>query len=264
MADDTVLSNFINGRWISSSATAHLDVTNPARGVVIARTPLSPAQDVDAAVRAASAAFLAWSDPAPIRIPGPLQMGEVMTHLREVLPADTIFCNGAGNFATWVHRFWPFRAFASQLAPTSGSMGYGLPAGVGAKRLWPGRDVLVFAGDGDFLMSGQELATAVQYNAPAIFVVVNNGMYGTIRMHQEKHYPGRVSGTALRNPDFAAYARSFGCVGELVEDTAQFGPAFQRCVASGQPALIEVRIDPQAISPSTTLDAIREKALSGR
>ena len=212
----------------------------------------------------ARADFLAWSDPAPIRIPGPLQMGEVMAHLREVLPADTIFCNGAGNFATWVHRFWPFRAFASQLAPTSGSMGYGLPAGVGAKRLWPERTVVVFAGDGDFLMHGQEFATAVQYGLPLLVVLLDNAMYGTIRMHQEKHYPGRVSATQLKNPDFRGYAEVFGGHGERVERTAEFAPALARARASGKPALLHCLIDPQAITPGGTLQGLRDTALAAQ
>lgn len=211
----------------------------------------------------ARAAFLAWSDPAPIRIPGPLQMGEVMSHLREVLPPDTIFCNGAGNFATWVHRFWPFRAFASQLAPTSGSMGYGLPAGVGAKRLWPEREVLVFAGDGDFLMHGQEFATAVQYGLPIIVVLLDNAMYGTIRMHQEKHYPGRISATQLKNPDFQGYAEVFGGHGERVTSTAEFAPALARARASGKPAILHCLLDPEAITPASTLQGIRAAARGG-
>jgi acetolactate synthase-1/2/3 large subunit len=139
-------------------------------------------------------------------------------------------------------------------------MGYGAPAGVAAKIAAPGRTVVSFNGDGDFLMNGQEIATAVQYDAAVIFIVVNNGMYGTIRMHQERDYPGRVHGTSLRNPDFAAYARAFGAHGETVEETAQFGAAFERCVASGKTALIEIRLDPQAITTQTTLDAIRAKA----
>ena len=212
----------------------------------------------------ARANYLAWSDPAPIRIPGPLQMGEVMAHLREVLPADTIFCNGAGNFATWVHRFWPFRAFASQLAPTSGSMGYGLPAGVGAKRLWPDREVVVFAGDGDFLMHGQEFATAVQYGLPIIVVLLDNAMYGTIRMHQEKHYPGRISATQLKNPDFRGYAQVFGGHGERVEQTADFPPALARARASGMPALLHCLIDPEAITPGGTLQGLRDTALAAQ
>ncbi len=212
----------------------------------------------------AHADYLRWSDPAPIRIPGPLQMGEVMQHLREVLPADTIFCNGAGNFATWVHRFWPFRAWASQLAPTSGSMGYGLPAGVGAKRMWPQREVVVFAGDGDFLMHGQEFATAVQYGLPILVVLLDNAMYGTIRMHQEREYPGRVSGTQLKNPDFCAYAIAFGGHGERVVNTEAFAPALARARASGKPAILHCLLDPQAITPSGTLQGLRDAALKAQ
>jgi len=214
--------------------------------------------------RQAHADYLAWSDPAQIDHPGALQMGQVMAHLRDVLSADTIFCNGAGNFATWVHRFWPFRNYGSQLAPTSGSMGYGLPAGVGAKRVMPDRTVVVFAGDGDFLMNGQEFATAVQYDLPILVVLIDNGMYGTIRMHQEREYPGRVSATSLKNPDFAAYARAFGGHGERVERTEEFGPALERARASGKPAILHCLIDPEVITPATTLTAIREKALTGR
>ena len=189
-------------------------------------------------------------------------MWDVVDWLNQHAPEDTIYCNGAGNFATWLHRFHRYPGFRTQLAPTSGAMGYGVPAAIAAKLARPERTVVCFSGDGDFLMTGQELATAVQYGAAAIFVVVNNGMYGTIRMHQEKHYPGRVIGTELHNPHFAAFARSFGALGEIVEDTAQFGPAFERCAASGKPALIEVRIDPQAITPNTTLDRIRAAAVA--
>lgn len=206
--------------------------------------------------------YLRWSDPAPIQIPGPLQMGEVMQHLRTTLPEDTIFCNGAGNFATWVHRFWPFTHYASQLAPTSGSMGYGLPAGVGAKRLWPQREVVVFAGDGDFMMHGQEFATAVQYNLPIIVVLLDNAMYGTIRMHQERTYPGRISGTQLKNPDFCGYAQVFGGHGERVITTEEFAPALARARASGKPAILHCLLDPQAVTPTSTLDDIRNAALA--
>jgi acetolactate synthase-1/2/3 large subunit len=212
----------------------------------------------------AHADYLAWSDPKPIRHPGALQMGEVMAYLREVLPADTIFCNGAGNFATWIHRFWPFRTYGTQLAPTSGSMGYGVPAAVGAKRMLPDRTVVCFAGDGDFLMNGQEFATAVQYDLPILVVLIDNGMYGTIRMHQERDYPGRVSATSLKNPDFAAYARAFGGHGERVERTEEFAPALERAMASGKPAILHCLIDPETITPATTLTAIREKALAGK
>jgi acetolactate synthase-1/2/3 large subunit len=191
-------------------------------------------------------------------------MGQVMAHLREVLPPDAILCNGAGNFATWVHRFWPFRQYGTQLAPTSGSMGYGVPAGVGAKRIQPDSTVVVFAGDGDFLMNGQEFATAVQYDLPVLVVLLDNGMYGTIRMHQERAYPGRVSATALRNPDFAAYARAFGGHGERIERTEEFAPALARAMASGKPAILHCLIDPETITPTMTLSAIRERALEAQ
>jgi len=207
----------------------------------------------------ARADFEAWRSRR--EIPGRVQMWDVIDHLNRVLPEESIWCNGAGNYATWLHRFHAYTGWRTQLAPTSGAMGYGVPAAIAAKLARPERAVVCFAGDGCFLMAGNELATAVQYNAAVIFIVVNNGMYGTIRMHQEKHYPGRVSGTELVNPHFAAYARSFGALGEIVEDTAQFGPAFDRCLAANKPALIEVRIDPQAITPNTTLDKIRAAAL---
>ncbi|SCY54867.1 thiamine pyrophosphate-binding protein [Microvirga guangxiensis] len=208
--------------------------------------------------------YLAWSNPAQIRIPGNLQMGEVMAHLREVMPSDTIYCNGAGNFATWVHRFWPFKHFGTQLAPTSGSMGYGVPAAVGAKRVQPDSTVVVFAGDGDFLMNGQEFATAVQYDLPILVILLDNGMYGTIRMHQERDYPGRVSATMLKNPDFAAYAKAFGGYGERVENTEEFPAALQRALTSSKPAILHCMLDPEAITPAMSLSAIREKALESK
>jgi len=204
--------------------------------------------------------YLAWSDPAAIKTPGTLQMGGVMEYLEGKLPADAIMTNGAGNFATWLHRFHRFTQYATQLAPTYGSMGYGLPAAVGAKRLSPEKMVVCFAGDGCFMMHGQEFATAVQYNLPIIVLIIDNGMYGTIRMHQEKHYPGRISATHLQNPDFAAYAVAFGGHGERVETTEQFGPAFERAVASGKPAILHCLIDPEAITPTTTISKLRAAA----
>ena len=214
--------------------------------------------------KTAHADYLAWSNPAQIRVPGNLQMGEVMAHLREVMPSDTIYCNGAGNFATWVHRFWPFKHYGTQLAPTSGSMGYGVPAAVGAKRVQPDSTVVVFAGDGDFLMNGQEFATAVQYDLPILVILLDNGMYGTIRMHQEREYPGRVSATMLKNPDFAAYAKAFGGYGERVESTEDFPAALQRALTSSKPAILHCLLDPEAITPSMSLSAIREKALEAK
>jgi acetolactate synthase-1/2/3 large subunit len=213
---------------------------------------------------AAHASYLSWSDPAAVKTPGALQMGAVMQTLRETLPADAIMTNGAGNYATWLHRFHRFQRYGTQLAPTSGSMGYGLPAAVGAKRVYPDRTVVCLAGDGCFLMHGQEFATAVQYDLPILVLVIDNRMYGTIRMHQERHYPGRISATELRNPDFAAYARAFGGHGERVESTEEFAPALQRALASGKPAIVHCLIDPEVITPTTTLEKIRDAALKAK
>jgi acetolactate synthase I/II/III large subunit len=183
-----------------------------------------------------------------------------MTWLRDQLPPDAVLTNGAGNYSGWIHRFYRFRRFGTQLGPTSGSMGYGLPAAVAAKRLHPERPVICFAGDGCFLMTGQEFATAVQYELPVIVIVVDNGMYGTIRMHQEREYPGRISGSMLKNPDFAAYARAFGGHGAKVERTEDFAAAFAAAQQSGRPAILHLKLDPEAITPATTLAAIRAKA----
>lgn len=203
------------------------------------------------------ASYLKWSTP-PQTGPGDVHMGPIMQWLESTLAPDTIICNGAGNFATWVHRFHRFRGSATQAAPTSGSMGYGPPAGVAAKMQFPERDVLVFAGDGDFMMHGQEFATAIQYDVPLVVLVINNGIYGTIRMHQERDYPGRVSGTDLNNPDFAALARAYGGHGETVKATAEFMPAYERARASGKAAIIEIRLSPEAITPVRTMTQIRE------
>ncbi len=208
----------------------------------------------------AHADYLAWNK--TIAMPGALHYGEVIAWLSQNLPEDAIVTNGAGNFASWLHRHFQYKGWRTQLAPTSGSMGYSVPAAVAAKIAEPSRTVVAIAGDGEFLMNGQEFATAMQYGAPIIVLVVNNGMYGTIRMHQEREYPGRVSGTELANPDFAAYARAFGGHGETVERTADFAPAFQRAVASGKPAVLELRIDPEAITPSATLAGLRAAALA--
>ncbi|BCH31797.1 thiamine pyrophosphate TPP-binding domain-containing protein [Mesorhizobium sp. L-8-10] len=204
------------------------------------------------------AAYLEWSTP-PETGPGPVQMGPIMSYLETVLPDDAIIANGAGNYATWIHRFHRFRRFGTQAAPTSGSMGYGTPGAVAAKDLFPDRQVIAFAGDGCFLMNGQEFATAVQYDLAIVVIVVNNGIYGTIRMHQEREYPGRVVATDLKNPDFAALARAYGGHGETVDKTADFAPAFERARASGRPAIVEIRLDPEAITPTRTLTDIREK-----
>jgi acetolactate synthase-1/2/3 large subunit len=209
----------------------------------------------------AHADFLAWTD-KPTSVPGAVNLGEIVVALRERLPADAVITNGAGNFSVWVHRYHRFRRYGTQLAPCAGSMGYGVPAAVAAKRLTPERTVVAFAGDGDFLMTGQEFATAVQHDLPIIVIVCDNGMYGTIRMHQEREYPGHVVGTSLRNPDFAALARAYGGFGATVEKTADFLPAFEAAQASGKPAILHLKVDPEAIPPTTTLDAIRKKALA--
>jgi acetolactate synthase I/II/III large subunit len=193
-------------------------------------------------------------------LPGPLQMSAVMAALRDRLPAEAILTNGAGNFSVWAHRYYEFHRYPTQLGPRSGSMGYGVPAAVGAKAVHPDRPVVCLAGDGDFLMTGQELATAVQEELAIVVLVVNNAMYGTIRMHQERHYPGRVVGTDLRNPDFVAYARAFGAHGALVERSEEFRAALDEALECGRPALIELRVDPQAITPRQTLDEIRAAA----
>ena len=206
---------------------------------------------------AARADYEAWQQHGPL--PGPLDLGECVAWLRDRLPG-AIVTNGAGNFSVWVHRFWRWHSFPSQLAPTSGAMGYGVPAAVAAKATLPDRAVVCFAGDGDFLMTGQELATAVQYDLPILVIVVDNGMYGTIRMHQERQFPGRVVGTDLVNPDFAAYAEAFGAHGENVERTEDFPGAVERALASGLPAVVALRLDPEAITPRTTLSALRAGA----
>ena len=237
--------------------------STPAR-FCAALARLEPPDDI--AWRAQTAAarmdFLSFTNAAPA-IPGDVQLNEIMLWLRKRLPEDCIVTNGAGNYAIWTARYLRIRQFGGLLAPVSGSMGYGLPAAVGAKRLHPDRMVVSFAGDGCFLMNGQEFATAVQYDLAIVVVVIDNAMYGTVRMHQEREYPGRVSATLLNSPDFAALARACGGHGESVLRTEEFAPAFERAVASGKPAIVHVKIDREAITPATTLGAIREAALKG-
>jgi acetolactate synthase I/II/III large subunit len=214
-----------------------------------------------------------WQSEPPLyknrTTPAKLNLWQVVQTIKRLAPKDTIITNGAGNFATWAHRFFPYQGVEhcgkSQLAPTSGAMGYGVPAAVMAAIVAPERTVVNFAGDGDFMMTSQELATAMQYNAAPIFIVFNNGMFGTIRMHQEKHFPARVYGTELKNPNFAKYAESFGASGVVVTTNAEFDEAFAKALADTRanktPALIELKVDPQDLTPGATLDAIRETAL---
>jgi len=206
---------------------------------------------------AARSDYEAWQVHGPL--PGHLDLGECIAHLRQRLPDSTV-CNGAGNFTVWVHRFWRWHSYGTQLAPTSGAMGYGLSAALAARCLDVRRPIVCFAGDGDFLMSGQELATARQYDLPVLVVIVDNGMLGTIRMRQERTYPGRVVGTDLVNPDFAAFARSFGAYGENVERTEEFPAALERALSAGTTAVLALRHDPDAITPRTTLSALRAGA----
>jgi len=194
---------------------------------------------------------------APVSPPGQVNPSAIFADLRDMLPPDAILTNGAGNYAGWLHRFHLHRRLHTQLAPLSGAMGYGVPAAIAAKLRHPERLVIANAGDGCFLMNGQEMATAMQYGAPIVVLVWDNGSYGTIRMHQERDYPGRVSGTDLRNPDFAAYARAFGAAGYTVERTEDFAAALEAAISCGRPALIHIKTDVEAISPSTTISALR-------
>jgi acetolactate synthase-1/2/3 large subunit len=212
--------------------------------------------------RAANEEFNRWR--APRSVPGAVDLSSIMHWLDERVPEDVIFTNGAGNYTVWLHRFFRYRQFRSQLAPYSGAMGYGVPSAVAAKALNPQRMVISWNGDGCYLMNGQELATAMQYGLAVLFVVIDNGMYGTIRMHQERTYPARVHGTALSNPDFAALARAYGAHGETVRTTAEFAPAFERAASAGRAALLHVLLDPQALTPNASLDALRAQGVAKR
>lgn len=207
----------------------------------------------------ARAEYEAWQVPRPV--PGRFNLGEAILALDAALPDNAIFTNGAGNFSAWLHRFHRYGPYGTQLAPTSGSMGYGVPAAVAAKLRHPDRPVICIAGDGDFLMSGQELATAIQFHAAAVFVIVDNGMFGTIRMHQERHFPARVYGTDLVNPDFVAYGAAFGAATAFVEDTAELLPAIQAALQRNVATIIHVRTDPEALTAGQSLSQIRAAAL---
>lgn len=230
------------------------------RAFVGALAALTVDADWTAQAQAAHAAYLDWQ--APPTLPGTLQLAQMVRWMDERLPPEAIITNGAGNFATWAHRFHQYRRYGGQLAPTSGSMGYGFPAACAAALTRPGTPVICFAGDGDFLMTGQELATAVGEGLDLVILLFNNGILGTIRMHQENHYPGRVIATRLNNPDFVAYARAFGAQAERVERTEDFAAAFDRALTCRGPALIELMVDPEVISPMATLSELRERALA--
>ncbi|THC43369.1 thiamine pyrophosphate-binding protein [Massilia sp. Mn16-1_5] len=242
-----------------------------ASGAPQATSMLAAMEPVDASawrhtVAEAKADLAAFQQQPPIFKDGqaPLDLWQVVQDMMAVLPRDAIITNGAGNYASWAHRFYRYGAMRTQLAPTNGAMGYAVPSGIAAKIVDPQRTVVTFAGDGEFMMTGQELATAVQYEAGVVILVFNNSMFGTIRMHQEKTYPGRVSGTTLHNPDFAALAQAYGGHGEVVEKTADFAPALARALehtkSKNLPAVIELRYDGNLITPNLTLEAMRKAA----
>jgi acetolactate synthase-1/2/3 large subunit len=206
--------------------------------------------------KAAHSEWLEWSNAKP-REGVALDLGQVVMQMREALPTDTIICNGAGNFSGWWHRYWHYAALPSQLAPTNGSMGYGMPAAVAAALRFPERQVVCVAGDGDFLMNGQELATAIRYGADLLVLVVDNESYGTIRMHQERDYPARISGTGLTNPDFAALARAYGAWAETVERTQDFAPALRRALAEKGARLLHLKTEVEYITAATTITKLR-------
>lgn len=239
-------------------------VYQPALGINAGPTAFVPALEAlelktnpawAAETNAARADYEAWI--TPVANPGEVQLAELYAHMRDVLPENAVLCNGAGNYTAWLHRFYQYRAPATQLAPTSGAMGYGVPAAIAAKIAEPHRTVIACAGDGCFMMSAMELATAAHHKANVVFLVFNNGMYGTIRMHQEREYPGNVSGTGLTNPDFVALAESFGALGQRVTETDEFAPALEAALNANRPALIEVIVDPEAISPTATLSSLK-------
>ena len=242
-------------------------VYEPALGIVSSGPRFTEAlravEPLDGSARRGEldAAHTAYRSTLEARVlPGAVEATGVMAALRARLGPDAILTSGAGNFTVWAHRFYVFRHYRTQLAPLSGAMGYGLPAAIAAKLVHPERDVVCLAGDGDFLMTAQELATARQAGAPVVVLVLDNGMYGTIRMHQERRYPGRVSGTDLENPDFVALARAFGAYGERVERTADVPAALDRALGAGTAAVLHLPVDPEALTPRQTLSEIRSEA----
>ncbi|MCP4765686.1 MAG: thiamine pyrophosphate-binding protein [Gammaproteobacteria bacterium] len=209
-------------------------------------------------VASAHQGYIDWN--RSVTVPGEVQFSDIIHNIRKQTDSDAILCNGAGNNTGWLHRFFRYRQFRTQLAPTSGTMGYGLPAAIAAKLRHPERCVIAMTGDGDFMMNGQELATAMQYHANIIVIVVNNGIYATIRMHQEREYPHRVIGTDMVNPDFVALAQAYGAHAERVLETGQFEAAFTRCLGADRPALIEIQLDANILTPTATVDSLRVQA----
>lgn len=250
-------------RVYQADLAIHATMNAAARSLEVLTAP--PSLPWEAWTQAANADYLANLQPQPL--PGEIDMPAIVALVQKHLPADTAVTNGAGNFASWVHRFWRYRGLAhgdkTQLAPTSGAMGYGVPASI-AVAITQGRMAFTIAGDGDFLMNGQELATAVQHGAKTLIVLLNNGMYGTIRMHQEREFPQHVSGSQLQNPDFVALARAYGYAGTRVTRTAEFEAELKAAVARPEGTLIEIMLDPEVITTRGTLGAITQAALARR
>ena len=219
---------------------------------------LQPADARGKQVARAHQGYLDWN--RSVTVPGEVQFSDIIHNIRAQTDNDAILCNGAGNNTSWLHRFFRYRQYRTQLAPTSGTMGYGLPAAIAAKLRHPERCVIAMTGDGDFMMNDQELATAMQYQANIIVIVVNNGIYATIRMHQEREYPHRVIGTDMINPDFVALAQAYGAHAERVLETGQFAAAFARCLGADRPALIEIQLDANILTPTATVDSLRAQA----
>lgn len=245
---------------------AHLSIHASPKAFIRAftRVPIPPDTiQRDKLVREGHEQYNNWST-ADMKTPGNVQMSTVMNQLAALLPDNAVITNGAGNYASWIHRFWKFKHYGSQLAPTSGSMGYGLPAAIAAKLFDPQRTVVAFAGDGCFQMTMQELGTALQAQANVIILLIDNGMYGTIRMHQEKTFPGRISATTLINPDFTQLAKSYGAYADTVENDNDLVPALTAALQAEKPALLHIRINPEAITPTTTLSQLRSDALNAK
>lgn len=246
------------GRVYRADLAIHASPKALAQGLSQLTPPSGISQQRIDHVAQCNAHYQSWSSMPTKAHPGDVQMPAIMTHLAATLPADTIITNGAGNYASWVHRFWKFTEYGTQLAPTSGSMGYGLPAAVAAKIAFPHKTVVAFAGDGCFQMTMQEFGTAAQEQAAVIVLVIDNGMYGTIRMHQERHFPSRVSATDLVNPDFCALAKAYDAFATQVTHSDQFPAALKAAIAAKKPALIHIKLHPQAMTPNQTLDQIRD------
>jgi acetolactate synthase I/II/III large subunit len=253
--------NEINSVYSADSLSICADMTRVSSSLAYCAEHVLPetiGEVQSPAAAEAHAEWLDWSTPQP-REGARLDLGQCVLAMREAMPTDTIVCNGAGNFSGWWHRYWRYEGYGTQLAPTAGAMGFGVPAAVAACLRRPEQKVVAVAGDGDFLMNGQELATAVAYGCDLLVIVVDNGWYGTIRMHQEREYPGRVSGTQLHNPDFAALARAYGGWAETVELTEQFAPALDRALAQKGVKLLHLKTDVEQISPAVTISQLRAR-----